>query len=89
MSQTEALIAYPCDYLFKVMGRQQECTPELVASLLASILNEDVSPALVKTQPSERGNYVSLSLTVRLLSETQRVAVYAAMAAEKRILFAL
>ncbi len=89
MSQTETLISYPCDYLFKVMGRHNECTPELVASLLATTLNTDVSPALVKTNPSERGNYVSLSLTVQLLSEAQRVAVYAAMAAEKRILFAL
>jgi len=84
----KVLIEYPSVYTFKVMGRV-EGFRELVLGLFHRTLGQEISPDSVHEQPSSAGKYVSLSVSVYLLSEDQRVRVYGAFHQEKRILYYL
>jgi putative lipoic acid-binding regulatory protein len=82
------LIEYPSVYTFKVMGRA-EGFREAVLALFHRALGQEISPDSVHEQPSSAGKYVSLSISVYLLSEDQRVRVYGALHQEKRVLYYL
>jgi len=83
------LIQYPTVYSFKVMGLQENDFPEYVRHLFGRLMGSEVSPDSISEQPSSRGKYVSVTVSVVLLSEDQRQAIYAALHQEKRVLYYL
>ncbi len=78
------LISYPTEYAFKVMGKQENGFKEFVRQLFSRLMGSEVSPDSISEQPSRQGKYVSVTVTVVLLSEEQRQTIYAALHKEKR-----
>jgi hypothetical protein len=83
------LIEYPTVYTFKVMGLQEHGFREYVRQLFKRLMGTEVSPDSLSEQPSSRGKYLSVSVSVYLLSEDQRRTIYAALHREKRVLYYL
>ena len=87
--EKKPLIEYPTVYTFKVMGLQENGFKEYVRQLFKRLMGTDVSPDSLSEQPSSRGKYLSVTVSVYLLSEDQRRAIYAALHKEKRVLYYL
>lgn len=88
-SEKKPLIEYPTVYTFKVMGRQEHGFGEYVRQLFRRFMGSEVSQDSIREQPSSRGNYVSVSISVYLLSEEQRRHIYTELHKEKRVLYYL
>ncbi|RKH42436.1 HP0495 family protein [Corallococcus sicarius] len=87
--EKKPLIEYPAIYTFKVMGEQTPDFSEHVRSLFKRKMGAEVSPDSIHVQPSSKGKYVSLSVSVFLLSEEQRRAIYAELHQDPRIVYYL
>jgi len=83
------LIEYPTVYAFKVMGLQEHGFGEYVRQLFKRLMGTEVSPDSISLQPSSRGKYVSVTVSVYLLSEEQRRAIYEQLHKERRVLYYL
>ncbi len=83
------LVEYPTVYAFKVMGRKEENFKELVRQLFEGVLGQALGPEAVTENLSKQGNYVSLTVSVRLETEAQRQSLYAELHREKRVLYYL
>ena len=88
-AQNKPLIEYPTVYTFKVMGRQEHGFTEYVREMFRRFMGTEVSPDSIREQPSSRGRYVSVSVSVYLLSEEQRRSIYAHLHKERRVQFYL
>ena len=87
--QQKPLIEYPTVYVFKVMGRQEHGFREYVRQLFKRLMGTDISLDSISEQPSSLGKYLSVSVSVYLLSEEQRRTIYGALHKEKRVLYYL
>jgi putative lipoic acid-binding regulatory protein len=74
----ESLIRYPCDFPIKVMGRAQDAFLPAMAQLVQGF-DPDFDPATIEVRPSSSGNYLGLTLTVRVHSREQLDALYRAL----------
>jgi putative lipoic acid-binding regulatory protein len=81
--QQQVRIEYPTVYAFKVMGKQEHGFKEYVRQLFKRLLGTDVSQDSISEQPSRQGRYVSLTVSVYLLSEEQRQTIYHSLHKEK------
>jgi len=80
------LLAYPLDYVFKVIGLAGEDFADHVRGLIAAA---GLTPLEVTVRPSSQGKYHSVSIEVRLVREEERQAVYRALAADPRVVYYL
>ena len=80
------LIEYPTTYTFKVIGKQEHGFAAYVRTLFHRILGVEISPDSMSEQPSRGEKYLSVSVTVVLLSEEQRRHVYTELHKEKQSL---
>lgn len=87
--QPPVRIEYPTVYAFKVMGKQEHGFKEYVRQLFKRLLGTEVSPDSISEQPSRQGRYVSLTVSVYLLSEEQRQLIYGSLHKERRVLYYL
>jgi putative lipoic acid-binding regulatory protein len=87
--EKKELIEYPSVYTFKVMGVQEHGFAEYVRQLFKRLMGTEVSPDSIREQPSSKGKYVSVSVSVYLLSEEHRRSIYAQLHQEKRIVYYL
>ncbi|RKG87100.1 HP0495 family protein [Corallococcus terminator] len=91
--EKKPLIEYPTTYEFKVMGKVTSddtlSFAEHVRQLFKRKMGTEVSPDSIREQPSKKGNYISLSVAVFLLSEEQRRAIYEALHEDPRIVYYL
>ncbi len=73
-TRPEDLVDFPCDYVFKGMGPNSE----LFVQQVQSAVNKTVAVSIdgVKVRPSAKGNYVSVSVMVRLHNFEQLKAIY-------------
>jgi uncharacterized protein len=83
------LIDYPTVYAFKVMGKQEHGFREYVRQLFRRLMGTEISNDSLSEQPSSRGKYLSVTVSVYLLSEEQRRTIYAQLHRERRILYYL
>lgn len=83
------LIEYPTVYVFKVMGRQEHGFAEYVRLLFGRLMGSEISPDSIAVVPSSKGTYLSLTVSVYLLSEEHRRSIYLQLHQEKRILYYL
>ncbi len=84
----DSLIAFPCRFPIKVMGRAAP-TFETHIALLVREHAPDLAPEDVNLRPSQAGNYVSITLTVNATSRAQLDAIYHALSARDDVLMAL
>ncbi|MEO8605241.1 MAG: DUF493 domain-containing protein [bacterium] len=85
MSESETLQTFPCDYTFKIFGRQSETVVERVSSILTASFGPLVADAL-SVRSSSGGRYVSITITLWVESREQLEAAYAELKAEPEVL---
>ncbi len=83
------LIEYPTVYAFKVMGKLEHGFREYVRQLFSRLMGTEVSLDSISENVSTKNTYVSLTVSVYLLSEEQRKNIYAQLHKEKRIVYYL
>jgi putative lipoic acid-binding regulatory protein len=70
-----SLLAFPCDFPIKVMGRKQ---PRFVQAVTGIVRKHapDFDAATVEMRPSRQGKYLSVTCVVRATSRQQLDALY-------------
>ena len=68
-------LAFPCDFLIKVMGRKQ---PGFAQEVMDVVLRHapDFDSATMQMRPSRQGRYLSVTCVVRATSRQQLDALY-------------
>ncbi len=74
----ESLIVYPCDFPIKVMGRAHDDFARVMAEVALGF-DPAFDPATIEIRPSASGNYLGLTLTVRVTSREQLDDLYRAL----------
>ena len=69
----DELLDFPCQQTFKIMGLAQDDLPLKVIAVLQRLAPGDYVPKII---PSSKGNYHSLSLSVRVTSKEHMEQVY-------------
>lgn len=75
MMQRETLIEFPCDFPLKIMGATDAGFAQAIVEAVLKHAPE-FDPASVEMRPSKAGNYLSLTCTVRAVSQAQLDALY-------------
>jgi putative lipoic acid-binding regulatory protein len=73
--EEQSLLAFPCDFPMKIMGRKE---PGFAQSVMEVVLRHapDYDPATMEMRPSRQGKYLSLTVTVRARSREQLDNLY-------------
>ena len=71
----KSLIDYPCDFPIKIMGAMQERFAETMVEVV-SLHDPDFHAGKMDMRPSAKGNYLSLTVTVRATSREQLDNLY-------------
>lgn len=71
----QSLIEYPSDFPIKVMGAQVPGFAEAIA-IVARGFDPGFDPATMEQRPSKGGNYLGLTITVRVTSREQLDELY-------------
>lgn len=71
----ESLLEFPCDFPIKIMGI---LTEDFAQTMVAVVLQHapDFDPATAEMRPSKKGNYLSLTCTIRAISQVQLDNLY-------------
>ena len=70
-----SLLAFPCDFPIKVMGRKQPGFAQAVTDIVLKHA-PDFDVATVEMRPSRQGRYLSVTCVVRAKSREQLDALY-------------
>ena len=79
MENLDSLLEFPCDYIFKAVGS------DTVKGLFSSSVHSAVSSVVpvpldsIKCRSSSQGNYLAVSVLVRLYNMDQVKSIYAAL----------
>jgi putative lipoic acid-binding regulatory protein len=75
VAETPSLFEFPCAFPIKVMGLRQD---DFAQAVLAAVLRHapDFDAASIEMRPSAKGNYMSLTCTIRAHSREQLDALY-------------
>lgn len=76
----DTLLEFPCDFPIKIMGARVEGFAQAVAEVVL-IHAPEFDPASMEMRPSSKGNYLSLTCTVRATSKDQLDTLYRALTA--------
>lgn len=71
----ESLITYPCDFPIKIMGVTQESFAQTMVELVR-LHDPEFDATKMEMRPSSKGNYLSLTVTVRATSREQLDNLY-------------
>ncbi len=71
----QSLIEYPSNFPIKVMGAHVEGFVEAI-TLVAQHFDPGFDPATIEHRPSKGGNYLGLTVTVRVTSREQLDELY-------------
>lgn len=75
MADEESLLKFPCDFPIKVMGQRQDGFAQAVLEVVLRHA-PDFDAAGMEMRPSAKGNYISLTCTIRAQSREQLDALY-------------
>lgn len=76
----DALLQFPCDFPIKVMGQRQDGFAQAVLEVVLRHA-PDFDAAAMEMRPSAKGNYMSLTCTIRAVSRAQLDALYGELSA--------
>lgn len=74
-STRTTLLEFPCDFPLKIMGARAD---DFAQTIVAVVLRHapDFEPATLEMRPSAKGNYLSLTCTIRAISQNQLDNLY-------------
>jgi putative lipoic acid-binding regulatory protein len=78
------LLEFPCDFPLKIMGASD---PGFAQAIAEAVLRHapDFDVATMEMRPSKAGNYLSLTCTVRAVSQSQLDALYLELTAHPMV----
>lgn len=76
----ESLLQFPCEFPIKIMGQRQDGFAQAVLEVVLRHA-PDFDAAAMEMRPSARGNYMSLTCTIRAVSRAQLDALYSELTA--------
>ena len=76
--ERKTLLEFPCDFPLKIMGNNH---PEMSATIAAVVITHapDFDETTIELRESSKGNYLSLTCTVRATSQAQLDDLYRAL----------
>jgi uncharacterized protein len=80
----KSLIEFPCDFPIKVMGKNVPEFSQVICDLLLRI-NPGFDVAGVEMRPSSKGNYLSLTCTVKVNNQDELDAIYRALSGHELV----
>ena len=89
MDTSDSLIQFPCDYLFKAVGSDEREGAFLRAVHRAVSEVVPVPIDSIKCRPSSQGNYLAVSVLVRLYNMEQVHSIYASLRGVEGLKFLL
>ncbi|GAB2895164.1 YbeD family protein [Uliginosibacterium flavum] len=69
------LLEFPCDFPLKIMGPRHDDFAQVIVSVVL-VHAPDFNPATIEMRPSSKGNYLSLTCTIRATSQLQLDTLY-------------
>jgi putative lipoic acid-binding regulatory protein len=72
---TPTLLAFPCDFPIKVMGKRQAAFAQTIVDIVKRHA-PDFDPATLEMRTSREATYLSLTLTIRATSRAQLDDLY-------------
>ena len=70
LNPVDSLIDYPCDFPIKIMGAMQDAFAQTMVDVVISH-DPEFHAGKLEMRPSTKGNYLSLTVTVRATSREQ------------------
>jgi len=83
-TQQESLIDFPCDFPIKIMGAAHDDFLPTVAEIVL-LHAPDFDKANVQTRASSKGNYLSVTATIRATSKEQLDNLYFALSSHPMV----
>jgi len=80
----ESLIEYPSDFPIKVMGAMKENFAETIVEVVKGF-DPEFTAEKMEMRPSSKGNYLSLTVTVRATSREQLDNLYRALSSHEMV----
>lgn len=74
----DSLLEFPVDFPIKIMGRRVDGFAQAMSDLVREHV-PDFDPATMELRSSSHGNYLGLTVTVRVDSREQLDAIYRAL----------
>jgi putative lipoic acid-binding regulatory protein len=71
------------------MGKHEHGFKEFVRALFSRLMGSEISMDSISEQPSKMNRYLSVNVSVYLLSEDHRRSIYEALHKERRIIYYL
>ena len=78
LNPADSLIDYPCDFPIKIMGAMQDTFAQTMVDVVISH-DPEFHAGKLEMRPSTKGNYLSLTVTVRATSREQLDNLYRAL----------
>jgi len=86
--EKDALLKFPCSFPIKVMGRDKPGFRDVVVAIVANHTG-NVEENSIRSSPSSKGNFVSITITIEARSQDQLDRIYRELSAHDDVLFSL
>ena len=80
----DSLITYPCDFPIKIMGVTQDAFAQTIVDVVC-LYDPEFDADKLEMRPSSKGNYLSLTVTVRATSREQLDNLYRALSSHPMV----
>jgi putative lipoic acid-binding regulatory protein len=84
LNPADSLIDYPCDFPIKIMGAMQDTFAQTIVDVVISH-DPEFHAGKLEMRPSTKGNYLSLTVTVRATSREQLDNLYRALSSHPMV----
>lgn len=84
----EALIEFPCEFLLKITGKNEEDFEARIITLLKTI-DPDLDTHKIKKNYSKTGKYISLSVLLYVTEQSHVDQAYALLKSDASVLWGL
>ena len=84
LNPADSLIEYPCDFPIKIMGAMQDEFAQTMVDVV-STYDAEFHAGKLEMRPSTKGNYLSLTVTVRATSREQLDNLYRALSSHPMV----
>ena len=84
LNPVDSLIEYPCDFPIKIMGAMQDAFAQTMVDVVISH-DPEFHAGKLEMRPSTKGNYLSLTVTVRATSRQQLDDLYRALSSHPMV----
>ena len=87
-SDEQIIMEFPCQFSVKVMGAAKANFDLLVVDIVRRHV-PDIMEGAVKSRKSQKGNYISITVTLTAPSREQLDSIYLDLTAHEKVLMAL